>query len=96
MQGEIDADSTARAVQILGVNAAGQESGNADMCAGRTTPWLQDTAEVQVWNSWAVTWRDVVILDAENKVIAIYNLTEHRLEDADNYAALKNLLLHGP
>lgn len=96
MQGEINADSTARAVQILGVNAAGQEADNALICANRTIPWLQDTNDAQVWNSWAVTWRDVVILDGENKVIAIYNLTEHHLEDADNYATLKNLLLHGP
>jgi hypothetical protein len=96
MQKEIDADSTAAAIQILGVNGVGQESGNASICANRVLPWLQDTEQQGVWTKWDVTWRDVVILDEQNEVIAIYNLTEHNLADPANYDALKSLLLHGP
>ena len=60
MQGEIDAAGPPTPVRILGVNPAGYASGNAAMCQGRVLPWLQDTAQQDVWGSWQVTWRDVV------------------------------------
>jgi hypothetical protein len=93
MQGEIDAADPPISVRILGVNEAGQESGNPDMCSGRTLPWLQDTRQQNVWGSWRVEFRDVVILDAENRVLRAYNLTTHDLGNPDYYAALKALLL---
>ena len=31
---------------------------------------LQDVEEVNLWESWAVTYRDVVIIGADGKVIA--------------------------
>lgn len=96
MQGEIDAELGGVAgtkVQILGINETGLESGNAYITNGRTLPWLQDTAEQQVWKSWAVTFRDVIILDAENKPIAVYNVTTHGLADPANYAELKQILV---
>lgn len=93
MQHEVDTTTTARAVRILGVNGVGAESGNALMCAGRTLPWLQDTPQANVWSSWNVTYRDVVVLDAENRVIRVYNLTDHDLANAANYAELKAILV---
>ena len=95
MQAEIDsaAARTPREIHILGLNAAGQESGNAAMCDGRSLPWLQDTAEQDAWGDWAVTWRDVVILDARNMPQAAYNLTVHDLAETANYDSLKALLL---
>lgn len=96
MQGEIDTELggvPGERVQILGVNGIGLESGNASMTKDRTLPWLQDTADQQVWQSWAVTYRDVVVLDAENKPIAVYNVTTHNLGDPMNYAALKQILV---
>ncbi|MBK8164900.1 MAG: hypothetical protein IPK64_02930 [bacterium] len=79
-------------VRILGINEAGYESGNTQMTTGRDLPWLQDTVPEPVWTSWDVTTRDVVILDGANRVLSIFNLTEHPLSDAANYAALKALL----
>lgn len=79
-------------VRILGVNAAGQESGNAVMTAGRDLPWLQETFAEPVWTTWDVEWRDVVILDGANRPLAVYNLTDHPLSEATNYAELKALL----
>lgn len=93
MQHDVDTVSTARAVRILGLNAAGQEAGNPVMCQGRTLPWLQDTPAVNVWASWHVTWRDVVILDADNKVIRVYNLTDNDLNDPAKYAELRGILI---
>jgi hypothetical protein len=40
-----------------------------------------------------VTYRDVYVLDENNEVVAIYNLTEHDLAVPDNFEALKTLLL---
>lgn len=94
MQKEIDTTTTTRPVVILGVNEAGQEADNDLMCQGRTLPWLQDTKAVNVWGSWHVTWRDVFVLDQDNKIITIYNLTDHDLTDTTNYAHLKGVLLN--
>jgi hypothetical protein len=93
MQSELDTTVTARPAHILGVNGAGLESGNAAMCAGRTLPWLQDTASANVWGLWAVNYRDVVILDQNNLVVGVYSLTTHDLSNPANYADLKNILL---
>ena len=92
MQAEIDSGGTSIPVRILGVNAAGHESDNAVVCEGRSIPWLQDTEEQHVWTSWQVTYRDVVILDAENHVLQAYNLTTHNLALPTHYAELKDIL----
>lgn len=93
MQHELDAEHHAVAISILGVNAAGQESGNPDIIAGRTLPWLQDVPEVDAWGHWGVTWRDVVVVDPDGRKVGVYNLTEHDLASHDNYEALKKMLL---
>jgi hypothetical protein len=93
MQHDIDTVSTHVPVHFLGVNEIGQESGNDGMCQGRTIPWLQDLPLIDVWQSWHVTMRDVVVLNAHNDVIEIYNLTEHNLADPANYATLRTFLI---
>jgi hypothetical protein len=92
MQKELDAELGAK-VQLLGVNGIGQEAGNPSITANRTIPWLQDTASEAVWASWNVTYRDVVVLDGENRPVAIYNVTSNNLGIPENYAALKQILL---
>jgi len=77
---------------LLGVNGAGYEATNASFVQGQTLPLLQDTAAVNVWGRWAVTYRDVVILNAENVKVGVYNLTEHDLSVESNRDALKALL----
>ena len=54
-------------------------------------PLLQDTKTENVWSSWGVTFRDVVILDEANECYAIYNLTTNNLSDSDNAAELEAL-----
>src|SRR5262245_15552794 len=93
MQAELNSVSTNRPIRILGINAVGQESENDLMVAGRVLPWLQDTKSQDVWTKWKVTWRDVIILDGDNKVAAIYNLTDHNLQTVANYDSLKALLI---
>lgn len=56
-------------------------------------PVLQDTYDDHTWLQWQVTYRDLVILDEENRKVAVYNLTEHNLAYPENYDELKALLL---
>jgi hypothetical protein len=96
LQGEIDAElggEPGSKVQFLGINETGLESGNSSVTNGRSLPWLQDTADQQVWKSWGIAFRDVVILDAENRPITVYNVTTYNLAVAENYAALKQIML---
>lgn len=93
MQTEVDLALLPIEIRILGVNAPLQEAGNAQMCAGRVLPWLQDEAAHDVWGSWQVDFRDVVILDPTGRVFAIYNLTTHDLGNPAFYAELRTLML---
>jgi hypothetical protein len=93
MQNELAAGGDSLGIRILGINETGQESGNGSIVAGRSIPWLQDTAGENVWGSWHVVYRDVYVLDAANEVVGVFNLTEHDLGEAADYAALQALLL---
>ena len=93
MQSELDAESTDLPIQLIGINGIGHDSANADMVAGRDLPWLQDTAQTEVWTSWNVGYRDVVILGADGKRSHVYNLTSNDLGNAGNFAQLKQLLI---
>ncbi len=63
------------------------------MCEGRDIPWLQDTEEANWWGNWGITWRDVVVLDRDGNEVDVVNLLEHDLDDTEEYAAFKALLL---
>lgn len=93
LQTELDGEAHPLEIDILGVNGIGLEGSNPAITAGRTLPWLQDVLGEDVWQSWAVTYRDVVILDAENRKVGVYNLTVHDLGTPANYAELKALLI---
>ena len=80
-------------MQILGVNEAGFENGNNNITDGRDLPWLQDVPSANVWDSWRVGYRDVIIVDADNNVTSVYNLSDNDLANGDNYAAIKSLLI---
>ena len=79
MQTALSAEALDREVVILGINRVGSESGNDQICAGRDLPWLQDSDQQAVWVSWGVSWRDVVVVDGETRIAAVFNLTEHDL-----------------
>lgn len=77
---------------MIGVNQTGQEEWNDLAVEGNTVPWLQDVGDA-VWTSWEAAWRDVVVLDAENRKVAVFNLFEHDLSNPDDRDALRALLL---
>ena len=51
------------------------------------------SAEDSIWEQWESQWRDFYILNKENELIEIYNLTEHNLNDPQNYQELKQKLI---
>ncbi len=79
-------------IRILGVNQKGYNSGDEMITAGRKLPWLKEIADQDVWGEWNVAYRDVVILDEENNVLNVFNLTVNDLSDEDTYNELKALL----
>ena len=81
-------------VAIFGVNEVGHEDANAEMCAGRDAPWLQDTRAASWWRHWDPVYRDVIMLDREGQQVGVYNLTEHSLVEEANYAALRAMLVN--
>jgi len=96
MQNNLDTNYPEYDIQILGINGAGLEHGNTSITAGRNIPWLQDvghTGEPNVWTSWEVTYRDVIILDTDNTMVGAFNLTTHDLRNWDSYNALIQIFL---
>jgi hypothetical protein len=80
-------------VEILGVNAAGFDSSNAWFTANSDLPWLQDVdsdgnSMSDVWEDWHVAYRDVIILDEENRLVGVFNLSTNDLSDPVNFNAL--------
>ena len=86
-------------VQILGMNQLGHEGGNSTISQDNTIPWLQDgdtdnDGQSDVWlNSWAFTFRDVVIVGPNNEVLDIFNVTTQNLAEGENFNQLKDLFV---
>ena len=78
---------------ILGVDAIGNEPSQGLMADVGDLPWLQDVEEVGAWELWGAAWRDVWVLDSDNRLVGIYNLTNHDLAEEDDYAELEELIL---
>ena len=93
MQMELDGMGLPVTVRIHGVNETGQDRSNASACQGKDLPWLQETPEKSVWASWSVTYRDVIILNEANEVVAVYNLTNNNLGDPVKYDELRSMFI---
>ena len=75
------------------MNGVGFESGIPQISEEGTAPVLQDVSSQDVWSSWEASWRDVIVLDAENVPSGVQNLTAAPLSSDANYIAMKNLML---
>ncbi len=93
MQDELDADYPTLDIQILGVNEPGYEAGNASICSGRDLPWLQDTAAEGVWAEWAPVYRDVWVVDGDNVLYGVFNLSGNSLAIPGNYNTLRDMFI---
>lgn len=93
MQDELAAEHPDLPIRLVIVNEAGHEDGLDDLYEVTDLPVLQDDEIALVWDTWEVTWRDVWVLDEDNRPAAIFNLTEHDLGDSEEYSALYELLV---
>ena len=93
MQQELQEQYPSLDIQIIGVNENGFSSGNSSVAAAASLPLIQDNATDQIWSTWGVTFRDVVILNEDNQIVATFNLTQYSLGNSTNYNNLKSLLV---
>lgn len=93
MQSELRDDHADLAISLLAVNESGQSSGNADAMASGGLPLMQDDDTARVWEQWDAVWRDVQVVDADNQIVATYNLTDNDLGVPENYDTLKAMLI---
>ena len=86
-------------IDIIGVNQAGEESGNTGMTQGHTLAWLQDVDAdnnniSDTWyETWQVVYRDVRILDANNDEVGVLNLTQHNLNQTAEFDLMQSMLV---
>ncbi len=90
---ELQAAEPAVAIEILGINHASQSTYNFLIPSQGSLPWLQDTAEESVWTTWGAGVRDLWILNSQNRMVSVVNLTTLNLALESNRATLKQLLL---
>jgi hypothetical protein len=98
MQQELQDNYPLLRIQLVGLNEKGQEPGNPSTTEGRTLPWLQDgdtnaDGKSDVFTSWQVALRDVVILDGDNAKVGVYNLNTHNLAVEANYNTLREMFV---
>ena len=48
---------------------------------------------MDAWGLWGVAYRDLVVLDQNNEVVTVYNLTSFNLTESANYETLKTTLV---
>ena len=92
MLAELAAGEPAVTIRGFGINHSDSASWNDFAVAETTLPWLQDPPRNGVWDSWEAEWRDVVILDGQNRRLAVFPVYFKPLDDPENYAELKALL----
>ena len=94
VQNELRQEKLPINIELLGINGHiyNSPSDNAATTANNILPWLQDTAQANVWSLWDIAYRDLVILDSSNRVAGILNLTLNDLSLAANRDRLKEML----
>ena len=94
MQDELNNEYPNLDINLLGVNQDGFSSGNSTISTAGDIPLIQDNATDLIWSTWGVSFRDVVILNGENQIVASFNLTTYSLGDSTNYDTLKTMLIN--
>ena len=94
MQNELNAEYPELNIQLLTIGRDDADDEElAEMSALGDLPMLWDTDVDDVWESWDVTFRDVVILDENNQKVTAFNLTRYSLGEPENRVSLKALLI---
>ena len=89
MQNELTSEFPSLNITILAVNEVGHETGNDSIVAVGDLAVLQDDTSATVWSAWGASWRDVVVLDANNVEVYRFNLSTYNLGSDRDYDHLK-------
>ena len=65
----------------------GAESGVSLIPTSNNLPIVNDEASLNIWSNWGGIWRDVFILDQQNEIYAVYNLTQNNLAPGNGVCA---------
>ena len=80
-------------ITMFAINQIGAETGTSSFDETHALPMVNDNSTDNIWIQWESIWRDFYILNRNNELIEIYNLTEHNLNDPQNYQELKQKIL---
>lgn len=93
MQQELLAERPELQISIIAVNEMGYDAGNSLVPDISSLPMVQNDSIAQVWSNWGAVWRDVIVLDQENRPVATFNLTTYNLATTENYDLVKAELI---
>ena len=93
MLAELKAANPELNIEILGINAAADAPFNSLVTQASRLAWLQDTEDQKVRDRWAASWRDVRIVDGQNRLRGVANLFDYDLIEPANRALVKQLFL---
>lgn len=80
-------------MEVLAINPADRVSYGPSVAAATTIPWLQDTAEEDVWERWGVTKDEFRIVGSDSQLVTVTNLGFMDLSQPENQALLRGWLL---
>ena len=93
MQNEIQNEYPELPITILSINQIGAENGVESFNNTHFLPMVHDNTSDEIWVHWESQWRDFYILNKQNELLEVYNLTQHNLNDPLNYQELKQKLI---
>ena len=88
MQAELDANYPNLDIEIFAINMIGTSSGASIFTSALNLPMVQDDSSLGIWSDWGAQWRDVYILNENNELVLVYNLTQYSLFNSSNYDTL--------
>ena len=93
MQNELRQERPELEIIILSINQIGAENGISSSTEAHALPMVHDNETDTIWLSWEGQWRDFYLLNRNNELVEVYNLTQNNLNDETNYNELKQKLI---
>ena len=88
MQAQLENNHPNLDIEIFAINMIGTGAGAGSLSSNINLPMVQDSSTLGIWNDWGAAWRDVFILNENNELVMVYNLTQNNLGNTSNYNTL--------
>ena len=93
MHAELESTYPNLDIEIFAINMPGAGSGTQSFTSDIYLPMVQDDNATGIWSDWGAAWRDVYILDQNNELVEIFNLTQNGLNNSSNYDSLMQIFI---